>query len=567
MEGSMSNPTAFISYSWEGDTHKQWVRDFATKLRRDGVESILDQWHAVPGDQLPVFMEQAVRDNDFVLVVCTPRYKKRSDNRSGGVGYEGDVMTAEVFNSGEQRKFIPILRQGKWPEEAAPTWMAGKYYIDLSGDPYSDDQYHDLLDTLLGRREPPPAVGCAQKKAVTLEAESSDELQVVAFKHASVSNVLIESTRRCCLCFFFDGDLTQKDGMIAHIDGDTSNGEEGNLAYLCATHHKAHVQGVGVTPEEILYAKGRLVQLAPSFFGSGVATVTIELNRPFETFTDEEQKNVLAQIKPLLSMGSELRVRHRRPGSVKLTIDIALNDVKRLADAIAADELAKCGAVGITIDDIRTPKRRVAVDSRWENGISVHTFSGQQLHEIVRNPDREQLLFPQQPMSRSDPGVALLLKSYGTPGSKRSYTALVVAASTPDAIDVQSAFRIYGSDVPHSLDASPLDVLKAFLGVYGFAETYRDLGKRLLVIGERVDVPLHITTREQLGYYVARVVAGRNAAKEPTEFQTISHMTIIGGKVFIGIAFSIRTNLYARSLIRHRVKIPRRFLSDHPYSA
>lgn len=159
----MASPKAFISYSWEGDSHKDWVRELGTQLRADGIETILDQWHAVPGDQLPAFMESAVRDNDFVLVICTPRYKARSDNRSGGVGYEGDVMTAEVYTTQDQRKFIPVLRAGEWLD-SAPSWMKGKYYIDLRGNPYSASAYNDLLDTLLGRRRSAPPIGAVKKK-------------------------------------------------------------------------------------------------------------------------------------------------------------------------------------------------------------------------------------------------------------------------------------------------------------------------------------------------------------------------------------------------------------------
>ena len=87
-------PSAFISYSWDSDEHKKWVRELAIQLRAQGIDVILDQWHTAPGDQLPAFMERAIRENDFVLIVCTPKYKDKSDSRSGGVGYEGDIMTA-----------------------------------------------------------------------------------------------------------------------------------------------------------------------------------------------------------------------------------------------------------------------------------------------------------------------------------------------------------------------------------------------------------------------------------------------------------------------------------------
>ena len=41
-------PTAFISYSWESEAHKAWVRQLAEKLRSQGVKVILDQWELMP---------------------------------------------------------------------------------------------------------------------------------------------------------------------------------------------------------------------------------------------------------------------------------------------------------------------------------------------------------------------------------------------------------------------------------------------------------------------------------------------------------------------------------------
>lgn len=153
---------AFVSYSWDNNEHKDWVREWAARLRGDGIDVTLDQWHLVPGDQLPRFMEQAVRESDYVLIVCTHKYKERSNNRRGGVGYEGDIMTAEVMSTGNQRKFIPILRQHSWID-CAPSWLSGKYYIDFSTSPYSQDSYDDLLTTLLGTRVKAPPIGTVKK--------------------------------------------------------------------------------------------------------------------------------------------------------------------------------------------------------------------------------------------------------------------------------------------------------------------------------------------------------------------------------------------------------------------
>ncbi len=173
-------PKAFISYSWEDEEHRTWVREFATRLRTDGIETTIDQWNAKPGDQLPAFMESAIRSNDYVLIVCTPKYKQKTDNRQGGVGYEGDIMTAEVFESSNHRKFIPVLRKGSW-SESAPTWLGGKYFIDLSASPYSEENYRDLLVTMHGVRNPPPPVGKPFSTVKTRPAvphqEKKDEMQ------------------------------------------------------------------------------------------------------------------------------------------------------------------------------------------------------------------------------------------------------------------------------------------------------------------------------------------------------------------------------------------------------
>lgn len=154
----MKHPKAFVSYSWDDENHKSWVKELATRLRSDGIETMLDQWHAIPGDQLPAFMEREIRDNDYVLIICTKNYQLKSDQRKGGVGYEGDIMTAEVHTDGNHRKFIPIIAHGAW-SDVAPSWLKSKYFIDLSTEEKWDSGYEDLIATILGTREKAPPVG------------------------------------------------------------------------------------------------------------------------------------------------------------------------------------------------------------------------------------------------------------------------------------------------------------------------------------------------------------------------------------------------------------------------
>jgi hypothetical protein len=185
------SPTLFISYSWDNDGHKTWVKDLAAQLRRDGVDVKLDQWNVVPGDQLPAFMEKSIREIDYVLIVCTPDYKQKSDNRRGGVGYEGDIITGEIYQHQNHRKFIPVLRLGNF-RDSAPSWLAGKYSVDLRADSDWERNYNDLLTTLLNTRETPPPLGKPKQKRVLAQPTSSDhthELEDVKIKGIIVDQI------------------------------------------------------------------------------------------------------------------------------------------------------------------------------------------------------------------------------------------------------------------------------------------------------------------------------------------------------------------------------------------
>ena len=197
-------PVVFISYSWDDDDHKAWVRAIAERLRGDGVEAMLDQWVTAPGDQLPAFMESSVRGSDFVVSVCTPRYKERSEKRVGGVGYEGDIITAELMRDGNRRKFIPVLRRGD-DRSSIPSWLSGCYYIDLRDGGRFEEQYLDLLNTVWGTRPKPPPLGPAptvdRKKAPVNSRPSlvSEQVRILGVIVDEVSEPRLDGTRGSAL--------------------------------------------------------------------------------------------------------------------------------------------------------------------------------------------------------------------------------------------------------------------------------------------------------------------------------------------------------------------------------
>ena len=192
----MESPKAFVSYSWDDQAHKKWVAELATKLRANGVDISLDQWNMVPGDQLTRFMEKEIRDNHYVLIICTPNYRIKSDQRKGGVGYEGDIMTAEVLTKGNHRKFIPILARGSW-DESAPSWLKGKVFVDLSADEEIAINYSDLTATLHGTRPAPPPLRMRPRSIRRKEikrSESNDPLRIIGVIVDQVAQPRLDGT-------------------------------------------------------------------------------------------------------------------------------------------------------------------------------------------------------------------------------------------------------------------------------------------------------------------------------------------------------------------------------------
>lgn len=111
-------------------------------------------------------------------MICTPQYKERSEARRGGVGYEGNIITAEIYrgpdkelDENQKKRFIPVLRMGQW-NAVAPNWLKGRSFIDLRGEVLNEEEYQKLIRTLHGEWPKPPPVVSRPREAqpqITLE--------------------------------------------------------------------------------------------------------------------------------------------------------------------------------------------------------------------------------------------------------------------------------------------------------------------------------------------------------------------------------------------------------------
>lgn len=197
------NPKVFISYSWEDNDHKAWVKELANRLISDGIDATVDQYDLQLGDRLPHFMENAIVNSDYVLIICTPNYKKKSDARTGGVGYEGHIISDELFSKGNERKFIPVIRKGS-ATGAMPSCLAGKLGIDLTVTADSEHNYQDLITTLYGANKKPklgkkPSYVQPHKNTYNPNAKTEEPIHILGIITDEVTVPKMDGTRGSAL--------------------------------------------------------------------------------------------------------------------------------------------------------------------------------------------------------------------------------------------------------------------------------------------------------------------------------------------------------------------------------
>ncbi|MGZ5443685.1 MAG: SEFIR domain-containing protein [Thermoanaerobaculia bacterium] len=147
-------PRAFISYSWTSAEHVQWVVSLATELMESGVEIILDKWDLREGQDKYHFMESMVRDATVtkVIVIADCEYSRKANERVGGVGTESQVISKEVYDSVDQRKFVAVLKEYDIEgRPCLPAFFTSRIYIDMSDDLKRRDNFEQLVRWLFDK--------------------------------------------------------------------------------------------------------------------------------------------------------------------------------------------------------------------------------------------------------------------------------------------------------------------------------------------------------------------------------------------------------------------------------
>lgn len=159
-----------VSYAWGTDEQDLRVKTLVDQLIGDGIEVTYDRYDLHDGADVNAFMEQVAARGNIrkVIALCTPKYVQRMNDRQGGSGQEGMIMSPGVYQqlrdsvnpeAGEQsRRFIPVIfeRNPELPEDGhyhVPTMFGSMKYIDMTTPASYDVNYDQLLRFLLDKPE------------------------------------------------------------------------------------------------------------------------------------------------------------------------------------------------------------------------------------------------------------------------------------------------------------------------------------------------------------------------------------------------------------------------------
>lgn len=179
MSDNQNKPMAvFISYSWDSDKHKEWVKKLADRLTEEGLDVILDQYQPA-GTPLTRFMANGLEKADRVLIIGTPDYKKKAETKGTGAAFEEQIIKVDMMDDLDTTKFIPILRKGSFPASFTKL-IKERIGFDFSKNSKFESEFIKLVDELFGKTKRPEKKDEIQR-SISLQEEYSKAVKIVRY--------------------------------------------------------------------------------------------------------------------------------------------------------------------------------------------------------------------------------------------------------------------------------------------------------------------------------------------------------------------------------------------------
>lgn len=157
MSENIEHPVVFLSYARTSPEHVEKITNFASMLRKDGIDAKIDEWDLKVGHDIYFFMETHIkRESDKVLLILTKEFVEKANERKSGVGTETQLISKEVYDDVKQERIIPIVWEcDEKGEPYIPTFLETRLYIDLSSNEKFGENYEILLRTLYNKPKNP----------------------------------------------------------------------------------------------------------------------------------------------------------------------------------------------------------------------------------------------------------------------------------------------------------------------------------------------------------------------------------------------------------------------------
>lgn len=138
-------PSVFITYAHDSAAHKETVARFARFLRdRMGISVVLDQWADGPRLDWSYWASDGMRAADFVVVVASPDYLRRSRDDiapDDGAGAQAEIRTLHDMMTQNRReatrRILPVVLPGRSVSEIPPflnPYSTTRFEIDSISD-------------------------------------------------------------------------------------------------------------------------------------------------------------------------------------------------------------------------------------------------------------------------------------------------------------------------------------------------------------------------------------------------------------------------------------------------
>ena len=153
------NPIVFISYSQDSLSFADQVLSFANKLRREGIDAILDQYEEAPSEGWPRWMENSITRADYVIMIGSKGYYDKiygnvELGKGRGVKWEGNLIYQKLYMSDTMNnKYIPVVFDES-DLEYIPIPLQGSTYYNISNENGYDRLYWRLRG--INTKEKPP---------------------------------------------------------------------------------------------------------------------------------------------------------------------------------------------------------------------------------------------------------------------------------------------------------------------------------------------------------------------------------------------------------------------------